>query len=27
MYTTVTIIAEIITIGSNDIAQFDNEWT
>ena len=27
MYTTVTIIAEIITIGSNDTAQFDNEWT
>ena len=27
MYTTVTIVAEIITIGANDIAEYNNEWT
>ena len=27
MYTTVTISAEIIKIGSNDTALFTNEWT
>ena len=27
MYTTVTIVAEIITIGENDVAEFNNEWT
>ena len=27
MYTTVTIVAEIISIGGNDVAEFNNEWT
>ncbi len=27
MYSTITIVAEIITIGENDTAEFDNEWT
>jgi len=27
MYTTVTIVAEIITVGSGDAAVYDNEWT
>ena len=27
MRTTVTIVAEKITMGSNDTAEYDNEWT
>ena len=27
MYTTITLAAEIINIGSSDTADFDNEWT
>jgi len=27
MYTTITIAAEIIKVGSNDIAEFNNDWT
>ena len=27
MYTTVTISAQTITIGSNSLAEFSNEWT
>ena len=27
MYTTITLAAEIINVGENDIAEFNNNWT
>ena len=27
MYTTITLAAEVITVGVNEIATFDNKWT